>query len=186
MASELTKRHRRASYEHNPMYEGFGKEHHAEVTHRRLLLALLVAVPAVVIAAGGILSSDVNRQKARWTSTSVSTSSTAWRDVPGLANLSADTIGEVSATLTVTVQGAPMRFRIVIDGTPEARTHPASVRFVPSGGESFSSTFVRNTATFEGDDTHVFTVQWRSPTGGKVTLQEGVLNLVYELGTNQM
>jgi hypothetical protein len=150
------------------------------------VLAVLVAVPAVVIAAGGILSSDINRQKARWTSTSVSTSGTAWRDVPGLANLSADTIGEVSATLTVTIQGAPVRFRVVIDGTPEARAHPASVRFVPSGSESFSSTFVRNTATFEGDDTHVFTVQWRSATGGKVTLQEGVLNLVYELGTNQM
>ena len=169
------------------MYEGFGE---GKIMRKSLivlsLLLLLVAVPAVVIAAGGILSSDVNRQKARWTSTAVSTSSTAWRDVPGLASLSADTINEVGATLTVTVQGAPVRFRVVIDGTPEARMHPASVRFVPSGGESFSATFVRNTATFEGDDTHVFTVQWRSPTGGKVMLQEGVLNLVYELGTNQM
>ena len=149
------------------------------------LLLLLVAVPAVVIAATGNLSSDVNRQTARWTTTATSTSSTAWRNVPGLTRLSADTIDEVSATLSVTLRGAPVRFRVIVD-TPEGPFRPGSVRFVPSGNESFSFTFVRDTQPFEDDDTHVFSVQWRSPSGQRVTLINGVLNLVYEFGTNGM
>lgn len=148
-----------------------------------VVLTLLIAAPAVVIAATSSLSSDVNRQKARWTTTTASTSSTAWRNVPGLTGVMADTIDEVSATLSVTVAGAPVRFRVVLD-TPEVSLRPGSVRFVPSGTESFSFTFVRTTIPFEGDDTHSFTVQWRSPTGGQVTLVNGVLNLVYEFGTN--
>jgi hypothetical protein len=146
------------------------------------VLLAVVAVPVAVLAAGGVLSSDVNRQKARWTTTSVSTSSTEWRNVPGLGRLTADTIDEVSATLSVTLQGAPVRFRVVID-TPEAPMRPGSVRFAPKGIESFSFTFVRDTLPFEGDDTHVFSVQWRSPSGGQVTLLNGVLNLIFELGT---
>jgi hypothetical protein len=149
------------------------------------LLLLLVAVPAVVIAATGNLSSDVNRQTARWTTTATSTSSTTWRNVPGLSRLSADTIDEVSATLSVTLRGAPARFRVIVD-TPEGPFRPPSVRFAPAGDESFSFTFVRNTLPFEDDDTHSFTVQWRSPTGRQVTLLNGVLNLVYEFGTNGM
>ena len=149
-----------------------------------VLLVALVAVPAV-IAASGTLSSDVNRQKARWTTTRVTTSSTEWRNVPGLTALSADTIDEVSATLSVTIAGAPARFRVIID-TPEGPMRPGSVRFVPSGMESFSSTFVRETLPFEDDDTHAFTVQWRSETGRQIVLYRGVLNLVFEFGTNGM
>lgn len=146
-------------------------------------LLLLAAVPAAVIAAGGGLSSAVDLQAARWTTTSVSTSSVTWRNVPGLTRLTADTIDEVSASLSVTIQGAPALFRVVID-TPEGPMKPGSARFVPSGRESFSFTFVANTLPFEGDDTHVFTVQWRSPSGKQVTLLKGALNLVYQLGTN--
>jgi hypothetical protein len=145
------------------------------------LLLLLAAAPAIVLAATDTLSSDVNRQKARWTTTAVSTSSTTWRNVPGLSRLTADTVDEVSATLSVTVRGAPVRFRVIVD-TPEGPFRPGSARFVPTGTESFSFTFVRETIAFEADDTHVFSVQWRSPTGGNVTLVQGVLNLVYEFG----
>jgi hypothetical protein len=146
------------------------------------VLALLVAVPAAVVAATATISSDVNRQTARWTTTLASTSSTQWRDVPNLSRLSADTFREVSATLSVTLRGAPARFRVIID-TPEGPMRPGSVRFVPSGTESFSYTFVRATIPFEDDDTHFFTVQWRSPSGERVTLVNGVLNLVYQFGT---
>jgi hypothetical protein len=146
------------------------------------ILLLLAAVPTAVIAANGLLSSAVDRQTARWTTNSVSTSSTAWRNVPGL-RVTADTIDEVSASLSVTLVGAPVRFRIVVD-TPEAPMKPGSARFVPSGRESFAFTFVANTFTFEGDDTHTFTVQWRSPGGQQVTLLRGTLNLVYQFGTN--
>ena len=136
-----------------------------------------------MLAASGRLSSNVDRQTARWTTTSVSTSSPEWRNVPGLTRLSADTIDEVSATLTVTIEGAPASFRVIID-TPEGPMRPGPARFVPSGAESFSATFVKNTVPFEDDDTHVFTVQWRSPGGEKVTLLRAVLNLVYQFGTH--
>ena len=147
------------------------------------LLLLLAAVPAAVIAASGGLSSTVDHQAARWTTTAVSTSSATWHNVPGLTGLTVDTIDEASAALSVTIRGAPARFRVVLD-TPEAPMRPGSARFVPSGRESFAFTFVANTVPFEGDDTHSFTVQWRSPSGQKVTLVQGTLNVVYQLGTN--
>ena len=76
----------------------------------------------------------------------------------------------MSATLGVTISGAAARFRVILD-TPEAPMHPGAVRFVPDGRESFSFTFVRRTIPFEADDTHSFTVQWRSPSGNQVTLR---------------
>ena len=84
--------------------------------------------------------------------------------------------------MSVNLRGAPARFRVVIDGVPEAPMRPGSARFVPQGEESFSYTFVGNVAAFENDDTHVFDVQWRSPSGRKVTLTRGDLNLLFEQG----
>jgi hypothetical protein len=159
------------------------------VTRRRAIafaaLALvLAAAPLAVLAAGGRLGSRLDNQAARWTTTSVSTSSTTWRNVPGLTRLPACTLNEVSATLSVTVRGAPVRFRVLIDGVPEAPMKPGPVRFVPNGEESFSFTFVNRTAPFEDDDSHVFGVQWRSPTGSPVTLLRGDLNILYQRGTH--
>lgn len=141
-----------------------------------------VTVPLAVWAAGAQLASDVERQAAKWTTSNASTSSTAWRNVPGLRRLTICSVREVSAALGVTVRGAPVRFRVVID-TPEAPMRPGAVRFVPDGTESFSFTFVRRTIPFEADDTHTFSVQWRSPTGQPVTLTGGALNLLFERGT---
>jgi hypothetical protein len=143
-----------------------------------------VALPVAVFAAGGRLSSKLDRQAARWTTSAASTSSTQWRNVPGLRRLTACTLNEVSATLSVTVGGAPVRFRLIIDGVPEAPMRPGPVRFVPNGYESFSFTFVARTAPFEDDDSHVFDVQWRSPTGGQVTLSRGALNIFFQQGTH--
>ncbi|HYY76048.1 MAG TPA: hypothetical protein VE644_06995 [Gaiellaceae bacterium] len=146
------------------------------------VLVLLAAVPVAVLAGRGAFGGALERQSAKWTTTSVSTSSTAWRNVPGLS-LTRCTVHQVSAMVSVTVRGAPVRFRVIIDGVPEAPMKPGSARFVPEGSESFSYTFVGRTAPFEADDTHVFNVQWRSPTGRRVTLQRGDLNLLFERGT---
>ncbi len=59
---------------------------------------------------------------------------------------------------------------------------PGSVRFVPHSVESFSYTFVNRVAAFEDDDTHVFDVQWRSPSGRRVTLVGGDVNLLFQQG----
>ncbi len=145
-------------------------------------LGLAAAVPAAVLAAGGIFGSALDRQAARWTTTPVSTSSTAWRNVPRLS-LTRCTLDQVTATVSATVAGGPVRFRVVIDGVPEAPMQPGTARFVPDGTESFSYTFVGRTAPFEADDTHRFSVQWRSPTGARVTLRRGALNVLFERGT---
>ena len=147
-----------------------------------VVLIAAVAVPVAVWAAGGQLGSQLDRQRAKWTTTNASTASEAWRDVPGLRRLIICSRHEVSAALGVTVSGAPVRFRVIID-TPEAPMRPGSVRFDPDGEESSAFTFVRRTIPFEADDTHSFTVQWRSPSGQPVTLHSGVLNLLFERGT---
>jgi hypothetical protein len=146
------------------------------------VVVLLAAVPLVVSAANGLLAGELDRQAARWTTTPVATTSTVWRNVPGLS-LTRCTLNQVTAMVNVTVRGAPVRFRVIIDSVTEAPMMPASARFVPSGEESFSFSFVGRTGPFEADDTHVFNVQWRSPTGRAVTLARGNLNLLFERGT---
>lgn len=153
---------------------------------RKPVLVLTIALAAVLVpvavwAAGDRLGSDLERQTAKWTSSNASTSSRAWRDVPGLRRMNICSRRAVTAMLAVTIEGAPARFRVIID-TEEGPMFPGSARFVPSGTESFSSTFVRRTFPFEADDTHTFSVQWRSPSGRQVTLKHGVLNLLYENG----
>jgi hypothetical protein len=66
----------------------------------------------------------------------------------------------------------------------EARDDEAGRRrFVPNGKESVTYTFVGNTAPFEADDDHRFDLQWQSPTGARITLHKGVVNLVFQAGT---
>jgi hypothetical protein len=144
--------------------------------------AVAAAVPLAVFAATGVFNGTLDRQTARWTTTKVTTSSRDWRDVPGLAR-SHCTLNQVTAILSALVEGAPVRFRVIIDGVPEAPMKPGHARFVPNGVESFSYAFVGNTAPFEADDTHRFTVQWRSPSGAPVTLHEGALTLLFQDGT---
>ena len=144
--------------------------------------ALAVAVPFAVFAATGREDGDLDRQTAKWRTTDVTTSSMEWRNVPGLSRTRC-TRDQVTAMVSVTVEGGPVRFRVIPDGIPEAPFKPTSARFVPSDVESFTFTFVGNTLPFEADDTHSFNVQWRSPTGVPVTLVNGVLNLLYEQGT---
>jgi hypothetical protein len=154
----------------------------------RTLLALgavavvAVAVPLAVWAATGTFSGRLDGQSARWTTTDATTSSRDWRNVPGLGRVRC-TLNQVTATLSATVKGGPVRFRVIIDGVPEAPMMPGSALFVPNGTESFSYTFVGNTGPFEADDTHGFNVQWRSPSGVPVTLLSGAVNLLFEDGT---
>jgi len=49
--------------------------------------------------------------------------------------------------------------------------------------ESFGFAFVQSVHPFEADDTNRFDVQWRSATGAPVTLRQGMLNVLFEDGT---
>jgi hypothetical protein len=157
------------------------------LTVRKILLGAAIAtvaaaVPLTVAAATGAFGGSLDHQRARWTTNDVSTSSTAWKDVPGLS-ITRCAVDQVTAMLNVTLEGGAARFRVVIDSVPEAPMIPNSARFNPQGIESFSFAFVRNVGPFEADDTHRFDVQWRSATGAPVTLRSGMLNLLFEDGT---
>ena len=153
---------------------------------RRLLLLLgvsllIVAAPVAVYAANHNFNGAAERQSAKWTNGG-SIAGTRWHNVPRLG-MTKCTVHEVSETATLKVSGGPVRFRAVIDGVPEAPMKPGIVRFVPSGHESVTYTFVGNTAPFEADDDHRFDLQWQSPTGAKITLHAGAVNLVFQKGT---
>jgi hypothetical protein len=144
-------------------------------------LAIAVGVPAVALAATGGNTSALDLQASKWTTTTQQTTGTAWRSVPGLG-LTICALHQVTATLSVQVNGAPASFQIHQDGGPIIA--PGAVRFVPAGAhDSFSFTFLANTAPFEANDNHGFQVEWRSPTGQQATLERATLNLQYEHGT---
>lgn len=42
---------------------------------------------------------------------------------------------------------------------------------------------VQEAATFEGSDGHGITLQWRSPSGQRVALNRGVMNIVFQKGS---
>jgi hypothetical protein len=154
-------------------------------TVRRILVfigvgAIAVAAPLAVLAVTGTFNGAAERQSARWTTSAVSTSSTTWRNVPGLV-LTRCTLNQVTLMLSVNVEGAPVRFRVKIDDA--ATMKPTSSRFVPHGTESFAYTFVGNTGPFEANDHHLFNVQWRSPSGAQVTLHQAAINLLFQRGT---
>lgn len=153
---------------------------------RRLLaaaavLATLVAVPVAVLAANGNFNGPVELQVARWTDNTATISDTKWHNLPALS-LTRCTRNQVTETISVTVSGAPVTFRVLIDTITEAPMKPGVARFVPNGTESFSFTFVGNTGPFEANDNHRFDLQWRSPSGGTATLHRGAMNLLYRQG----
>jgi hypothetical protein len=123
-------------------------------------VVVLVAIPTAVIAASGAFNGSVDRQSAAWTTSSRTITSARWRDVPQLT-LTRCTRAQVTAMLNVTMQ-------------------PGRARFSPDGTESFSFDFARRTEPVEGDDTHTFTVQWRSPSRSEATLERGLLNLLFQ------
>lgn len=145
------------------------------------VVGMLVGIPVAVMAVTGDVEGALDRQTASFRSDPVSTSNTAWTDVPGLQTAPICAINEVSATVSISVNGAPVSVRMAMDDVPAFE--PAVAYFDPrSGTTSFSYTFVANALDFEASDGHTFGVQWRSSTGGVVTLTRGDMNLLYEEG----
>jgi hypothetical protein len=144
-------------------------------------LAIAVGVPAVALAASSGNTSALDLQASKWTTTTQQAIGTTWRSVTGLG-LTICALHQVTATLSVEVNGAPASFQIREDGGPIIA--PGAVRFVPAGAhDSFSFTFLANAAPFEANDNHGFDVEWRSPTGQQTTLERATFNLQYEHGT---
>ena len=156
---------------------------------RKILIVILAAavvlgVPAVVLAASGGTNSSLDLQRSRFTTTTATTSSRTFQPIPGLSGLNICALNQVTATLSVALNGAPAGFQIRIDAA--GTMQPGAVRLVPAGPhDSFSFTFVNSVAPFEANDNHSFDVEWRSPTGTATTLERGTFNLQYQRGTQQ-
>jgi len=154
-----------------------------------LVFAFVAAMPTVVLAASGRLtssggfSSSLDLQASKWTSTSVTTSSTTFAPIPSLSGLNICAVNQVTAALSVELSGAPASFQIDVDGGPIMP--PGKIRFVPAGPhDSFSFVFVMSVSPFENNDHHVFDVEWRSPTGKPAFFERGTFNLQYQKGTH--
>lgn len=154
-----------------------------------LVLAFVAGVPATVLAASGALSSSggfsssLDRQASKWTTTTATTSSRTFRPIAGLSGLNICALNQVTATLSVGLNGAPAGFQVHVDGGPVMP--PGRIRFVPAGTpDSFSFDFVMSVSPFENNDHHVFDVEWRSPTGRPAVLERGTFNLQYQQGTH--
>ena len=111
------------------------------------------------------------------------TANAIYEPLVALSGLNVCALNQVTATLSVELSGAPVRFKIVVDnGTTMP---PGAVQFIPAGShDSFSFGFVQSVSPLENNDHHTFQVDWRSPTGKQVTLERGTLNLQYEKGTH--
>ena len=145
-------------------------------------LAIGAGVPTVALAATSGNTSALDLQASKWTTTTQQTTGTTWHSVTGLGPLTICALHQVTATLSVELNGAPASFRIREDGGPIIA--PGAVRFVPAGPhDSFSFTFLANAAPFEANDNHGFGVEWRSATGQQTTLERATFNLQYEHGT---
>jgi hypothetical protein len=151
-------------------------------------LTLAVAVPLALAAGPNRSGGQLDRQQAAWRSDPVSTSSSEWRTIgrfsfvaSGTANRTICAEHEVSLSLSADLHGAPVLFRVVLDGGGTFAPGPA--RFVPAAdSRTFAASFAGLAGTFEGSDRHALEVQWRSPSGRPVTLDGGLVNVLYEQG----
>jgi hypothetical protein len=145
-------------------------------------VAAVLGVPAAVLAASGGASSSLDLQASKSTTSTATTSSKTFHPIPGLSGLTICALDQVTATLSVELNGAPAGFQIRVDGG--GTMSPGGVRFVPAGPhDSASFTFIEGVGPFEANDNHAFDVEWRSPTGAATTLERGTFNLQYQHGT---
>src|SRR4029078_12796658 len=75
---------------------------------------LAIVLPVAVLAGHGTGSSPLDSQTFSFRDTPLSTASTNWKDVPGLGGIVC-AAGEVSASLSVTLSGAPVDVRVQVD-----------------------------------------------------------------------
>ena len=154
----------------------------------RKLVVVTAVVALVTGAAGGIAATlatvsatsagyaEAERLSFVWTTSPHDTSDTGWQDVGGLNNLYLCARNAFSAQVSVTVSGAPVDVRVLVDDTKPIR--PGAVHFDPSAGTtSFSYTFAW---AFFPAGGHGLDVQWRSPTGQPAHLSKGTIVATFE------
>lgn len=156
---------------------------------QRWLLLIGLTTALVLVAAVGVRATldqyrdrPLDRQNLGLIRTST-TDYIRWTVVPGWGfsdGAGINARGGLAATLSVTVSGAPVRFRIAIEDVERdfriIYMKPASVVFDPGAGTgSFSFTFVKDLSR----GPYTVNIEWRSPTGAPVTLVAGSVVLQY-------
>jgi hypothetical protein len=143
-------------------------------------VAVLVVVPVVVLAATSGGGSPLDHQRFAWRTGDITTTSTTLHNVPGLSALVCAR-GAVSAAVSVTAEGAPFALTVRLDDGPQLR--PGTVQFTGGRNDSKAYTWVGGVGPFEANDNHAFAVQWKSVTGGPVTIHKATFDLLYKRGT---
>ena len=141
------------------------------------LAAVVVTVPVAAVAVVGNFVGQVNRQALTFRTDPVTTQSSTFRGLPAISPLTCSR-GPVAVTVSMSLTGGPADLRVLVDNVSEGVgiLRPGAVRFGP-GASSF--TFVGRVAPFEASDGHSFDVQWRSPTGQRVTARKATVVAQY-------
>jgi hypothetical protein len=150
----------------------------------RSLSALLVGIVAVLAVSVGVAAarspgsftekrSRIDHVTMVWPAAGYTTSSSAWRTMPG-GFFREGTVGAVAITLSTDLRGAPVRFRVLVNGKslPQGVAH-----FAPSRGDtsrSYSWVLPKSDGTCQN-----FQVQWRSPTGKRLKLRHADTVAIY-------
>ena len=144
-------------------------------------LGLVIAGTGAVMAGTRTGRTPVNCMDTTWQRTSVSTSSMDWTDVPGFeANPTA--IFPITVDVSATVSGAPVRFRLISTNVGEQTVvaNPGPTRFDPGvgGPNAFAYQWVDRNGT-AATHASLLQLQWRSPTGGAVSVLRGDMAVLY-------
>ncbi|HEY7667152.1 MAG TPA: hypothetical protein VIE12_03410 [Actinomycetota bacterium] len=154
---------------------------------RRRTLILIVSSVAILlpmgIAVGRAATESVPGSRLScvdWSArtTSASSSSRRWADIPGMRvsdRLALNFMVQMSATL----DGSDVQLRVVDDtvgGTSPLLPGPTTFR-VGAVSEGASFAWVGSNPS---EHRHVFRLQWRVPNGGRTTMLNGSLTLLYQ------
>ena len=143
-------------------------------TTRVLILATLAVVVCVAAAAGSAGNSRVGRQAFQVTRANAATRSQTFQRLPGMSLLLGNRGSTVSSTFGGTFSGAPVEIRVRA-GTNGPVLEPGATRFDPASGKrSFSFTFARVAPPCTN-----LSVEWRSPSGQRVSFDRGNLVALY-------
>jgi hypothetical protein len=156
-------------------------------------ICAVALIPTLVWAARGDGGGPVDVQGFAWTTDVQTIQSTGWTSLKGLRDVSASCPerGGASATVSLEVQGGPVRVRVrmneigvvpPIGEQPQGRVmKPGAVTIgndnVSARPESNSYTFLAS--RIPGDHGATFDVQGRSPTGVPVTIRKVTLRVLW-------
>jgi hypothetical protein len=150
-------------------------------------LAAIATLGLVLVGTGAVMAgtvtgrTPVNCMDTVSETTPASTSSMDWTDVPGFqANPTA--IYPISVDVSATVSGAPVRFRLISTNVGEQTivARPGATRFDPGvgGPNAFSYQWIDRNET-AAPHASLLQLQWRSPTGGAVSVLNGDMAVLY-------